>query len=39
MTIHLENHDNGVLQVTMDNATVNALNIDDTFEIAEGERE
>ena len=34
MTIHLENHDDGVLQITMDNPPVNALNIDDTFEIA-----
>mgnify|MGYP001364383352 CR=1 FL=1 len=34
MTIHLENHDNDVLQITMDNPPVNALNIDDTFEIA-----
>ncbi len=34
MAIHTDTYDNGVLQVTMDNPPVNALNIEDTFEIA-----
>ncbi|MBF82019.1 MAG: enoyl-CoA hydratase [Actinobacteria bacterium] len=34
MAILLDTHSNGVLRITMDNPPVNALNVDDTFEIA-----